>query len=143
MRVLKLTLGKIISANFSSVFALFQCEASRRPLFASRRVWLSLPDGYVTHPDARSSDSRTVRLHIRACVTCPHIYQAMRVWTGLMGRSDRDPTTSIKPGRHISEATPQKSLFWLLVSDFSRVFALSLSLLSFCALLSHSRYSSS
>jgi len=54
-----------------------------------------------------------------------------------MSHPDGDPTGFINPGRHISEATPQfLFIFWLLVSDFSRVFAFSRPLLSFCALLS-------
>jgi hypothetical protein len=114
----------------------FQCEASRRPLLASGRVWLSRPDGYVTRPDARGSDGQMVRLHVRTLAACPHVYEATRVWTGLMCCQDGDPTTFIKPGSRISRATPQFShLFWILVSDFSRVFAFSRPLLSFCALL--------
>jgi hypothetical protein len=54
-----------------------------------------------------------------------------------MSRSDGDPIGFINPGCRISKATPQfLFLFWLLVSDFSRVFAFSHTLLSFCALLS-------
>jgi len=128
MRFLKLTLRKIISANFTSIFAFFSVKR---------------PGSLSLRPDRCGTDGLTVRLHVRTRATYPHVYEATHVQTGLMGHPDGDPTASIKPGRRISEATPQKSLFWLLVSDFSRVFALSRPLLSFCALLSHSRYSSS
>jgi len=41
----------------------------------------------------------------------------------LISRPDGDTTGSIKaPGRRIFTLPHQKSLFWLLVSDFSRVF---------------------
>jgi hypothetical protein len=105
-------------------FCLFQCEAFGRLLFASRRVWLNRPDGSGTRSDTRGSNCWTVKLHIRTPATCLHVYEAMHVWKGLMSRLDGDPTASIKPGRRISEATPQKSLFWLLVSDFSQVFCI-------------------
>jgi hypothetical protein len=54
MRVLMLTLGKIIYANFSQ-FLSFQCEASGRP------------DGKVSQPDSRNLS---------------HAYVAMRVQMG-------------------------------------------------------------
>jgi hypothetical protein len=141
MRVLKLTLGKNNLCKFFPQFLSFQCEASGRPLLASRQVWLSWPDSSVTRPDARCSDGRMVRLYIQTSVTCPHVYEATCIRTRLMIRSDEDPTASIKHGRHIF-SLPHKISPLALVSDFLRVFALFRSLLSFCSNLSHSRYSS-
>jgi hypothetical protein len=101
MRVLKLTLGKNSFYNFFLSFCLFQCEASGRLLFVSGRVWISRPDGFVTRPDARGSNGRTTRLHVRTRATFPHISEATPVRTRLMSHSDGDPTTSIKPSCHI------------------------------------------
>jgi len=61
-----------------------------------------------------------------------------------MSRPDRDPTDSIKaPSRRTFILPHTKSLFWLLVSNFSRDFTFSHPLVSFCELISHSRYFSS
>jgi len=70
MRVLKLTSGKIFSANFPQ-FLSFQCEASRRSLFASEREWLWRLVGNVTSPYARGSNGRTVRLHV---------HKSLKIW---------------------------------------------------------------
>jgi len=91
MRVLKLTLGK---NNFCKFFPQFFSVKRPDGLFLR-------PNDSVTRPKARSSDSPMVRLHIRMLVTCPHVYEATRVRTGLMIRPDEDPTASIKHGRHI------------------------------------------
>jgi hypothetical protein len=87
--------------KFFLSFCLFQCEASRRLLFTSGRLWLSWQDDSVTRPDACGSNGRMARLHVRMRATCPHISKAMRVGTGLMSGPDRDPTASIKLGSHI------------------------------------------
>jgi len=143
MHVLGLILRKIFSANFSLSFAFSVwsvrtasfgvrygvAQSAGRLCYTFRRVRLRRPDGKVTRPDACS---------LSACLrgnACPD---------GSMSRPDGDPTTFIKLGCRISEATPQLHfLFCLLVSVFLWVFALSRPLLSFRALLSHSRYFSS
>jgi hypothetical protein len=71
---------------------------SGRHLLASGRVWLSRPDDSVERLDMRGSDGRTIRLHVWKCATCPHVYEATHVRTGLMIRPDGDPTASINHG---------------------------------------------
>jgi hypothetical protein len=93
MPVLKLTLGKIIFANFSSVFSFFSVKR---------------PDGLSLRSDGCGSDGRTVRLHVRTRATCPYVYEATRLRTGLMSRPDGDPRASIKLGLCISESYPTK-----------------------------------
>jgi hypothetical protein len=90
--------------------------------YTSGCALLQWSDGKVIRPDARS---------LSACL----LGNARP--DGLMSRPDGDPTGFINPGRRISEATPHfLILFWLVVSDFSRFFAFSRPLLSFCAFLS-------
>jgi hypothetical protein len=137
-------LRKIHFCHFFLSFLSFQCEASGQPFFAFGWVRLRRPDGCVTCPDAHRSDGRTARLHVQTRTTCPLVSEVVCVQMGLMSRLDGDPTTSIKaPGRRIFILPHTKSLFWLLVSDFSRDFAFFRPLVSFYALISHSRFFSS
>jgi len=119
-----------------------------RPLFASGWVQIRRPAGTpvrpagtLVRPDGRGSDGRTVRLNVRTRATCSHVSKVARVRIVLISRPDGDPTGSIKAlVRRILTLPHQKSLFWLLVSDFSRVFGFISPFLVFCALISHSRY---
>jgi hypothetical protein len=118
-------LRKINFCKFFLSFLHFQCEASGRPLSASGRVLLRRPDRTPVRPNACGSNGRTIRLLVQKCATCPHVYEAACVRTRLISHPDGDPTGSIKaPGRRIFTLPHQKSLFWLLVSDFSLVFGI-------------------
>jgi hypothetical protein len=130
MHVLKLILGKIFFCLFNVKrpdglsLRSDRCvaQSAGRLSYMFRRVQLRRPDGKVTFPDTRSL-SLCLRGNARP--------------DKLMSRPDRDPIGFINPSRRIFEATPHfLFLFWLLVSDFSRVFTFSRTLLSFCALLS-------
>jgi hypothetical protein len=103
----------------------------------SGRVWISRLDGFVTRPDVRGSNGWTTRLHIRTHATCPHISEATCVRTGLISRPDRDPTTSIKPGRRIFSLPHSFSHSLLAVCEclLARFCFFSRPLLSRCALL--------
>jgi hypothetical protein len=112
--------------KFFPQFLSFQCEASGRALFTSGWVWLNRPDGSITRLYAGGFDGQTVRLHVRTRVTCPHVYEATRVRTGLMIRLDGDPTTSIKHGSRIfslpHKASSERFLASFCIISLSFVF---------------------
>jgi hypothetical protein len=115
MRVLKLTLGKIISTNFSSVSVFSVCsvrmgvpKSSGRSCDTTRRARLGRLDNKATRPDAYD---------LPAC---------QRGNT----RPDRDPTASIKHGRRIF-SLPHKISPLASSERFLAIFALARSLLSF------------
>jgi len=92
-------------------------------LLRSHRPWIKQDDPRKSEIEDSSSSKYVLphRRHIKgnANVIC------------------KNKVNFINPGLCIYEATPHfLFLFWLLVSDFSRVFAFSHPLLSFCALLS-------
>jgi len=67
MRILKLTLGKII---FMQIFLQFM-------FFSVKRL-----DGLLLRPDVCGLDGRTVRGHVRTRVVSSYAYVASRVRTG-------------------------------------------------------------
>jgi hypothetical protein len=67
MRVLKLTLGKIFSANFSLSFCLFSVKR---------------PDGLSLRPNGCGFVNRTIMLHVRTRAACPHVYEETLVRSG-------------------------------------------------------------
>jgi hypothetical protein len=117
MCVMQLTLGKLIFANFPQ-FSTF-LEWSVR--MASLCIWMGVdqtvgraqlrrPNGKVRHPDMRD---------LSAC------FQGNASPDGVNKLSGRGPHRLYKfLGRRIFTLPHQKSLCWLLVSDFSRVFGI-------------------
>jgi hypothetical protein len=90
----------------------------------------------VTRPDAGGSNSQTTRLHVRTRATCPYIFEATHVRTGLMSLPDKDPTASIKPGRRIFSLPHSISHSLLAVCECLLMrFCFFLPSLSCCALL--------
>jgi hypothetical protein len=115
MRILKLTLGKIFSANFPSVFCFFSIKH---------------PDGLSVHPDGCDSNGRTIRLQVQTRTTC-HMLMWQRV-------SRRGPHRFLKSLAAASQAYPTR--FSLEIVSFcallSWVSAKSRLILSSCAYFS-------
>jgi hypothetical protein len=117
MCVLQLTLGKLNSANFPqfSAFLVWRVRTGVDQMVGryscpSERARLRRPDGKVKRPDARD---------LFACFRCSARLDNVNKPSG------PGPHRLYKSlGRRIFTLPHQKSLFWLLVSDFSRVFGI-------------------
>jgi hypothetical protein len=99
-------------------------------------MWLRWPDGNVTRPDARFSNGRTVRLHVRTRAAC-HMLMWHRTFGRVMSLPDGDPTGFKNPSRRIFQLPHSISLLLLVFSAwFLEIFALSCPILSSCAYIS-------
>jgi hypothetical protein len=101
MRVLKLTREKLISVNFPQF-----SDVSERSVRTFTLV-IRTGSGYVSMRAA--TNGRTVRILIRTRATCLHGFEAARVQTALIHRSDGDPTGPINSWSPHILSTPPKS----------------------------------
>jgi hypothetical protein len=110
------------------------------------------PDGHSWRPDGWSLVVRTgsgyvrtgtalndqmTRMDVRTRVICPLIFEAARVRTALIDRSDGDPTGPIYSWSPHILYTPPKFSFWHLVSYFLQAFGFILLLFFVFLHLSH------